>query len=676
MKPHYIIIICLAICINISRAQLAASRYTDYFREGVYLMCEENYDYAIKNFLEAYKIDSISANINFNIGFSYLNSSKNKSLAEKYLAKSINNITKKYQFDNVNEKAAPPLAFLYYGKALHINYKFTEATIQYDYFEKNYAKDKKNKEELAFYESHTTVAKELLEVPMALKINNLGDSINSSFSEYSPVLSNDEKTLIYTKRTNTGIFGQALEEGQYNESIVVSKKTASGLWSAPKSISQNINTTGHEASIFLTSDDQTLIIFKGISEKDGNIYFSNWDGNDWTSLQDFGSDINSKYWESHACLNSDKTILYFVSDRPGGYGGRDIYRCTKLPNGLWGKSINVGPTINTQYDEDGPFIHPDGNTLLFASVGHKSMGGFDIFVSTIEDSNKFSEPQNIGYPINTTDDDVFFVTTADGKRGYFSSAQSGGFGEKDLYSITLSDDSQKPMVLVKGSILFGENGKLMDDVLIVVTDKATGEIVGSYKPKSNGSFASILSPNNNYMFSYLLNNDEFYKEDVFVSNDLTYQQIQKEINLKPVNLIDNVAGLNDKSTKKTIVGCGTTFNYKHSFAYNKNEIDREKEWELMIEVIVGKTIECNAIVKVMSSASQVPTRAFASNKDLAKSRANKMEVKIKEAVSAKGGDASKIKFVKLSAVKGPVYADDYKNDKKYGPFQYVKVMTR
>jgi hypothetical protein len=676
MKPYYIIFICFVICINNSRAQLAAGKYTDYFREGVYLMCEENYDYAIKNFLEAYKIDSTSANINFNIGFSYLNSSKNKSLAEKYLAKSISNITKKYQFDNVNEKAAPPLAFLYYGKALHINYKFTEAMVQYDYFEKNYAKDKTNKEELAFYESHTNVAKELLEVPMALKIDNLGDSINTSFSEYSPVLSNDEKTLIYTKRTNTGIFGQVLEEGQYSESIVFSKKTASGLWSAPKSISQNINTTGHEASIFLTSDDQTLIIFKGISEKDGNIYFSNWDGNDWTSLQDFGSDINSKYWESHACLNSDKTILYFVSDRPGGYGGRDIYRCTKLPNGLWGKSINVGPTINTKYDEDGPFIHPDGNTLLFASMGHKSMGGFDIFVSTIEDNNKFSEPQNIGYPINTTDDDVFFVTTANGKRGYFSSAKAGGFGEKDLYSITLSDDSQKPMVLVKGSILFGENGKLMDDVLIVVTDKATGEIVGSYKPKSNGSFASILSPNNNYSFSYLVNNDEFYKEDLFVSNDLTYQQIQKEVNLKPVNLIDNVANHNDKSTKKTIEGCGTTFNYKHSFAYNKNEIDREKEWELMIEVIVEKTKECNAIVKVMSSASQVPTRAFSSNKELAKSRANKMVIKIKEAVSAKGGDANKIKFVKLSAVKGPVYAADYKNDKKYGPFQYVKVMTR
>ena len=138
MKPHYIIIICLAICINDCRAQLAAGKYTDYFREGVYLMCEENYDYAIKNFLEAYKIDSTSANINFNIGFSYLNSSKNKSLAEKYLAKSISNITKKYQFDNVNEKAAPPLAFLYYGKALHINYKFTEAMVQYDYFEKNH----------------------------------------------------------------------------------------------------------------------------------------------------------------------------------------------------------------------------------------------------------------------------------------------------------------------------------------------------------------------------------------------------------------------------------------------------------------------------------------------------------------------------------------------------------
>ena len=204
------------------------------------------------------------------------------------------------------------------------------------------------------------------------------------------------------------------------------------------SISQNINTNSHEASINLTADGQTLIVYKD-DGGDGNIYFSKWDGNDWTSIQSFGSDINSKYWESHACLSADNNTLYFVSDRPGGYGGRDIYRCVKLPNGLWSKSLNVGPTINTKYDEDGPFISADGITLNFSSIGHKSMGGFDIFVSMIEEDKKFSEPRNIGYPINTTDDDVFFVTSPDGKRGYFSSAKAGGLGDKDLYKMSILD---------------------------------------------------------------------------------------------------------------------------------------------------------------------------------------------------------------------------------------------
>ncbi|MBI3520034.1 MAG: PD40 domain-containing protein, partial [Bacteroidetes bacterium] len=450
---------------------------------------------------------------------------------------------------------------------------------------------------------------------------------------------------------------------------------------------------------------------------------------------------------------------------------------------------NVGPTINTKYDEDGPFIHPDGITLLFASNGHKSMGGFDIFFSTIEEDKKFSEPTNMGYPINTPDDDVFFVTSPDGKRGYFSSAKDGGFGEKDIYKMFIPDAKEKPLALFKGLIVPADGEKLPDDLEIVVTNKETGELVGRYRPKENGTFATILAPNKNYNFSYQAKGQEFYNEDIFVTNDIAYQEIKKEINLEPVNLLGTiktktkgvilnmvvlnnpvdkqpvpnakvtltekggsdtnfdtdangkkdaaplafdklytvVAEANGKKSKPTAfntvgikgsksitqviyledaplasntgdkgkgkgknkgkdntdnqtpvdASCGSPVKFKQNFGYNVNEIEEANDWEVLINAIVSKLKDCNPTVKIMSSASQVPTKAFADgNKGLAASRADKMEEKIKAAVTAKGGDASKIEFVKISAVRGPSYESDYQNTKKYGPFQYVRVIAR
>lgn len=773
MKKFYFFIITLFFGVNVIKAQLPTGKYSDYFKEGVFLLGEENYDMALKNFLEAYKLDSSSANINFNVGFCYLNSSNNKGLAEPFLFRSISNITKNYNPDEPSEKAAPPLAYFYYGKALHINYKFDEAMAQYDLFEKQYANDKKTKADVAYFKEQTVYAKELVAAPINVKIENLGDSINTAYPEYSPVLSADEATLIFTTRRNTNVGGDRTPDGQFYEDVVVSYKDNNGKWSSPKSIGQFVNTGGHEGSINLTPDGQTLILYR--DTENGNVYYSSWDGKDWSAPSSFGSDINSKYWESHACLSADNNTLYFVSDRPGGFGGRDIYRCVKLPNGAWSKATNVGPTVNTKYDEDGPFIHPDGVTLIFASNGHKSMGGFDIFFTTIEEDKKFSEPFNMGYPINTPGDDVFFVTSPDGKRGYFSSAKEGGYGEKDIYTMFIPDAKEKPLALFKGLIVPAEGEKLPEELEIVVTNKETGEIVGRYKPKENGTFATILTPNKNYNFSYQSKGQEFYNEDVFVSNDIAYQEIKKEINLDPVNLLgaiktkdkaivlntivlnnpkdkqpvpnakitlkeksgsdvtfdsdvngkkdatvlssdksytmyaelngkkspvnsfntigvkggkiitqvvyldaslDVVSNNNNNNEPKPNVACGSPIRYKHNFGYNVNEIEEKKDWENLIDGIVSKTKECSPLVKIMSSASQVPTRKFSNNRELAESRADKMEEKIKAAVSAKGGDASKIEFKKISAVRGPVYASDYKDKKKYLPFQYVRVIAR
>lgn len=553
-----LLIVLFVIVLAQVKAQVSSgSSYKDYMTEGNYLLLEENYNLAIQSYEKAYKIDPKNAFLNYNLGICYLNTQTNKARAEAYLENAVQRVDKNCNLENPLETTAPPLAHYYYGQALHVNYKFDEELKHYNLFEKYIGlKDKEWNKTLARDKATANYAKEIIEAPLNVQITNLGDSVNSIYPEYSPVLSADERTLIYTTRRPNSTGGIKDENGNYNEDVVVSYKDDNGNWSSPVSLSANINGNGMEAAINLSPDGQTLIIYRdGGDGMGGNIYYSTFDGNDWSPLKDFGSDVNTKYWESHACLSSDGNTLIFVSNRPGGYGGRDIYRCVKLPTGAWSKALNMGPVINTEFDEDGAFIHPDGTTFFFTSNGHKTMGGFDIMFALLDENNQFSEVTNMGYPVNTTDDDIFYVTSPDGKRGYFSSAKEGGFGEKDLYMVSIPDAREKPLALFKGQIVPSLGEKLPEDLVIIVKDKATGEVIGTYKPKmNNGTFTTILPPGREYTFSYNAPaGNEFYSEDVFVSNEISYKEIKREVKLEPVKLLGKVKAKTDGLILNTVV---------------------------------------------------------------------------------------------------------------------------
>lgn len=568
-------------------SQTKPASYKEYFQEGSYLLLEGNMERAQENFEVAYLMDSSSANINYMLGICYLQSALQKAKAEHLLAKAVKNISKAYKTDLADEKAAPPLALFYYSQALHINYKFDEAMKQAEEFKKYIdVKDKEWEKMMVKEKTASMIAKTMVANPINVQITNLGDSINSMYPEYSPVFSADERMIIYTTRRPNTTGGQKTDDGRYFEDIVVSYKDDQDRWSKPVSLSTNVNTPGHEASINLSPDGQTLIVFKNDIDKNnpegnGNIYYSTFDGKDWSPLKDFGSNINSPYWEDHACLSADGNVLFFSSERPGGYGGKDIYRCIKLPNGKWSKALNMGAAINTEYDEDGSFIHPDGQTFFFASNGNKTMGGYDIMFATLNEENKFSNVTNIGYPINTTDDDIFYVTSPDGKRGYFSSAKEGGFGEKDIYKITIAESKESFLALFKGQLIPAEGETLPDNITILVSDKQTNEIIGTYRPKLvNGTFSTILPPGKEYNFSYQTDNgEEFYNEDVFVGNDLAYQEIKREVSLEPVKLVGKVkvkqksiflnsVVLNNSKAKKNVPGAKLTLEEKGGATQN------------------------------------------------------------------------------------------------------------
>lgn len=556
MKKLVFVLLSL-IFIQVRAQEKPDGSYKGYVQEGNYLFLEENYYLALENFDKAFKIDSSSGLLNYNIGMCYLNTLANKMKAEPYLARAVKKIDKNCNIDNPLEKSAPPLAHYYYGKALHMNYKFEEEAQQYVLFEKYInSKDKEWKKTLARDKEVCAFAIENVSAPLNVQIVGLGDSINSSYPDYSPVLSADERMLIYTTRRPNTTGGIKDDNGNYNEDVVVSYKNDKGEWGSPVPLSQNINGVGMEASINLSADGQTLIVYRdGGDGMGGNIYYSTFDGNDWSPLKDFGSDVNTKYWESHACLSSDGNTLIFVSNRPGGFGGRDIYRCVKLPTGAWSKALNMGAAINTEYDEDGAFIHPDGQTFFFISNGHKTMGGFDIMFATLDENNQFSNVSNMGYPINTPDDDAFYVTSPDGRRGYFSSAKEGGNGEKDIYMVSMPEAREKPLALFKGKIIASDGETVPEDLIILVKDKLTGEIVGTYRPKlNNGTFTTILPPGREYTFSYQApKGNEFYSEDVFVSNDLSYTEINREVSLEPVKLLGIIKAKNFNLVLNTVV---------------------------------------------------------------------------------------------------------------------------
>ncbi len=284
--------------------------------------------------------------------------------------------------------------------------------------------------------------KKYTEDPLEYTIRNLGEGVNTGSPDYAPAINKDETMIIFTSRRegSTGI-GNVDQDLLFFEDIYVSY-FKNNKWQPAVNIGTHINTEFHDASIGLSGDGKELFLYK--DENGGDIYVARMqDDSTWSKAEPISDKINSKYNENSVSLSPDNKTLFFTSDRPGGKGGTDIYYSQLDKKGRWGKPVNMGAPINTAADDDGPFIDYDGKTLYFSSKAHAGMGGFDIFVSEFDSiSKKWSEPVNIGYPINTPDDDIYFVKSGDSKYGYYASVKDGGMGEKDIYKVMIPENVQ------------------------------------------------------------------------------------------------------------------------------------------------------------------------------------------------------------------------------------------
>lgn len=379
---------------------------------------------------------------------------------------------------------------------------------------------------------------ELIQHPVDVHITNLGSPPNSQNAEYSPVVTADESRMIYTYRgtESTGgtqnAYGKPSKYGYYYEDIFISDKV-DGKWQRGKPIDA-INSASHDAAIGLSSDGQQLLIFKSTDEGSGDIYVSKLNGTEWQKPEKLKGIVNSSSWEGSASFSASQKILYFSSERPGGYGGRDLYRATLLDNGEWGRVVNMGPDINTPDDEDAPYIHPDGLTLVFSSNGHNSIGGFDIFQTDFNEVDSvWSKPRNIGYPINTPDDEIYYVLSADGKRGYFASGKQGGSGDKDIYLVEPAITAKRTqLTMLRGTVR--ENGKPTgSEIKIYFKDKNKNYGVFSSNSVSGGYLVNLPA---GYVYKVSFRHPKLgYQEfDVDTKNANSFTDFLLDVNFTPI----------------------------------------------------------------------------------------------------------------------------------------------
>lgn len=524
--------------------------------DSYYAMGTHYYRYAISYYLSAERFNPDNALLNYKIGKCMIYSSM-KNQAATYLAKSI--------------KLNPILAadaHYYLGRALHLMMYWDSAKKEYNTYMQSLTPAQTN--ELADVRKKIEECdngKTLSQNPVRVFIDNLGISVNTKYPEYRPLINANETEIIYTSRMPANSKAKIdPKDGETYEDVFVSY-FKNGAWSTSVSLGAPVNTKSHDATAGLSPDGQTLYIYR--TNQNGDLYQTHLANNVWSEPERMTEKINSAGKETAITMSSDGKVFYFVSDRVGGYGMGDIYKVVSDGKGNWSDPQNLGPTINTQYDEQGVFLASDGVTLYFSSTGHNTMGGYDIFKSEYS-GGQWSVPENLGYPINTPDDDVFFVMPSNKKHAYYSSCQKSGSGDMDIYMITflgpekpvivsnspnlLAGTNTIPDVMMNGAVTVASSNKALLRGIVVdsethkpliatieLRDLKKNKVITSFLTDSTGKYVISLSSGINYSIAATADNYLFFSANIDLSDSSHYREIEKNIALQPLQVGSHVA---------------------------------------------------------------------------------------------------------------------------------------
>jgi len=433
----------LALTTAVATSAQAQSTRKD-LQTGNKLFNQENYRASIPYYERVIAKDPNNAQALFRAGVAYLAFDKEK--ASDYI----------YKAQKLKPKVSKDVEY-WLGRVDHLNYNFDEAITHYQAY--NATLKKRNdtrRDEVAQLIQHSKNAKVLFNSPKDIFVKNLGPTVNTQYAEHSPVISSDDKTLIYTTRANPadipGLQQRAgkkdiAADGEYFEGIVETHRIDADNWEKPRSLATVLNSKGHDASNQVFDNDTKLLMYR--DDEDGDIFVaSKTQGGDWGQPVKLNNNVNSKAREGDAYITPDGLTLYFATGKYSEDNNLDLYYSTRTSGGDWGPAKSLGSAINTKEDDDSPYISRDGRTLYFASRGHNTMGGYDIFQSKYDSiGHKWGRPENMGYPINTPDDDSYYRLAPDGTYAYLSSYRIGGYGEKDIYTISYIKN-----ITIKGTV--------------------------------------------------------------------------------------------------------------------------------------------------------------------------------------------------------------------------------
>ncbi len=524
----------------------------EYNNKGALLLKEGKYYEAANYFEKVLEEGDSSTSLYLELSKCYLIvSPRSKSL--KYILKAI-------------ELTNHPTLEMYYllGRAYHVNNEFDLAIENY----KESDPDKNNFKAIRKLTMECLNAKKYFSTPIKVEINNAGTIINTEQQEYLPYITADCKQLFFTS-TKLDI-GLTTSSEEFLQEDIYTSTFSKEEWTKPSIITALSEQNNHDACVGISEDGQTMFVYKGT--RGGDIYTSTLNGTSWGEIRSLP--FNSEGFEGAASLSPDGLTLYFVHSS-GANTDRDIYFCTRNLGGKWSKAAPLSQ-LNTEYNEDSPFIHPNGKTLYFSSKGHSSMGGYDIFKSVMSKDGTWTAPENLGYPINSTADDLYFVLSANGMLGFYSSDKEGGYGKQDIYALTFPKSNDYSLELLTGEIK-DENGNPIE-ADIMVTDNQNQVLIATFKSNSdNGKFLISLPCGKNYGIHIEKAGFIFHSENAQIECQFGFKEINKEIRLKSAH-----------SGAKIILN-------NIFFDFGKYELKKESETELQKLI---KLLETNKNIKI------------------------------------------------------------------------------
>ncbi len=519
-----LIFFCFITCFD-TLAQKSSGPLVD--RAHKFFTLAKNYEAALPLYQEAVEKGVSDPLVSYRLGVCYTYAS---SLSEQY--KAIPYLEQALQ--QKQQADIPEEVHFYLGQMYHKDIKVEEATKQLEAYQKTLtAKDKDRQQETKRLLEMCKNALFAISANKGVVINSF-DALNSKYTEYNPLVTADESMIAYTAVRE--------EKGRVSEKIYTAQRDSKGGWGKATPI--NLKSKSHIGTAGISADGREMLVFIAGANNTGSLYAIQKEAQGWTSPVTLGKKINSQYLETTASITPDGKTIYFASNRRDSYGGLDIYKAKKQDDGQWGTPENLGPEVNTEYNEDAPFIHPDSRTLFFTSDGHNTMGGTDIF-KTYFAGGSWQAPSNLGYPINTPTNDSYFTLTANAKIGYFSSERKGGQGGQDIYYFEMpAHEANIPLTLIKGKILVDDNGlKPVPTQIKVVDVDASREVQYVYSPDpTTGKYLIILPPGKNY--DLIVESEGYlpYTVNINLPNQQYFYELYQEIILKPIKQFDVTVG--------------------------------------------------------------------------------------------------------------------------------------